>query len=393
MALDTRTLTNSGSPLYNPGGVVVSSGTIKFTLVDKNNDPVDVWDATTFERIAGPVNASIDSNGEFSVDLWPNSRGNHTTYYLCEIVGSNDFEKFKGQIPDGDTDLQWIDFYAGGETLEGNDVDLLSIHQGLVNAHGRSITASVTYTVGSGGDYATLNAALADLSYKRPIYSTAGVGVTLNILSGTTISEQILARNVDLSWITITSVDATVTVTRSALTEKFALSGTPAYYPFIGGANAKLPKISTYFIFDSSGTSTTKVALYVDGPGSSIVIDENCGVSGESSQLSLGLYAINGANVSAAGGIIKDFITANITAASNSRVTASSATLTGATSYGVRALSGAYLYIFGSNCQKGASPDLGDIVVTSGGIISAAFSTGGVSQTANTITSEGIIFK
>jgi len=130
------------------------------------------------------------------------------------------------------------------------------------------VNSSVTYTVGATGDYATIQAALDDLSAKYPVnQSTAdGVGihdpfVTLELQSGFVMAEQVSVTYKDLGWIHLTSVDATVSITRSALTE--ALDGGwvyPAFYAY----KATLPTISVQFVMDSSGSATERNGFFLN---------------------------------------------------------------------------------------------------------------------------------
>jgi hypothetical protein len=105
----------------------------------------------------------------------------------------------------------------------------------------RAMTTNITVTVGSGGDFSTINDAINYLvnNFLPPCYRTSSgtPRATIRILSGTTIAEKIVVDGIDLSWITIESVDNTVTVNGNAI------QGT-----FIEGLNgARLPKINVYF--------------------------------------------------------------------------------------------------------------------------------------------------
>lgn len=112
------------------------------------------------------------------------------------------------------------------------------------------IDADETVTVGSGGDYATINAALEALSRDYPSYVNSGRTVTVNLLTGFTMAEQVILSGVDLSWITLTSDDATVTIDRSALSE--STYGTRPAFAAVDGAS--LPAIGVLFNMDTSGT-------------------------------------------------------------------------------------------------------------------------------------------
>ena len=46
------------------------------------------------------------------------------------------------------------------------------------------VQSDITVTVGTGGDYPTINAALEYLSKLQPVYASAGITATINLLSG-----------------------------------------------------------------------------------------------------------------------------------------------------------------------------------------------------------------
>lgn len=94
MALTTITLSNSGSPLHRPDGTVLAGADITFTLVNQSRHPVDAWDNADHSRVGGSISTKTDENGEFSVNLWPNDRGDRQTFYLCEI----EFDQILGQV-------------------------------------------------------------------------------------------------------------------------------------------------------------------------------------------------------------------------------------------------------------------------------------------------------
>ena len=92
---------------------------------------------------------------------------------------------------------------------------------GLLDDKSSLRSANMTVTVGAGGDYPTINAALEYLSKLQPVYDFAGITATINLLTGFTMAEQVLVRGLDLGWITITGVDAETTITNTALTTDF----------------------------------------------------------------------------------------------------------------------------------------------------------------------------
>ncbi|MFZ2544562.1 MAG: hypothetical protein WAW80_01155 [Candidatus Saccharimonadales bacterium] len=142
-------------------------------------------------------------------------------------------------------------------------------------------TISKTITVGVGGDYATLNAALAEASRYSREYLSKGLALIIRQLTGFVMAEQVFVVQQDLSFVTITSDDAEVTITRSALTEGNGGSTnnwrTGTFPAFCGMRGAKLPFIKTLYSMDSSGDGTGTVGVYVF-ENSQAVISRNCGV-------------------------------------------------------------------------------------------------------------------
>lgn len=203
----------------------------------------------------------------------------------------------------------------------------------------RKLTSNLTVTVGSGGDFPTINAALAHVvSTYYPVYlSTAVVPrVTIQLLSGFVMNEQVLIGPLDLSWITITGVDAETVINRSALTTYWG-----GGYPAFGAANGGfLPIIGQLFNMDTSGTASNRHGIVAYSNSRAIVF--------------------NGCGVKNAGSI-------GIIATCSSTINAEGANASGAGSIG--------------------------IYVASGSTINAKGATGTLNQTKNTLTANGIIFQ
>ena len=126
--------------------------------------------------------------------------------------------------------------------------------------------AALEVTVGAGGDFATIGAALSYLSDRRQAYVPGGASVTARLLAGFVMLEQVLVSSVDLSWVTIVSQDPEVTIRRSALVT--ALSEGAAAYPAFGAqAGGALPRIGCLFTMDGTGAGASRHA-YVTRPGS-----------------------------------------------------------------------------------------------------------------------------
>lgn len=107
-----------------------------------------------------------------------------------------------------------------------------------------------TVTVGAGGDFSTISAAIASLSRKHAAFVNGGFVATISLLSGFTLTEQLVFQGVDLGWITITSVDAEVPVPSENIP-----SGQGAFYAV---GLATIPKIGCFFryVTDNDGRAT-----------------------------------------------------------------------------------------------------------------------------------------
>jgi hypothetical protein len=291
------------------------------------------------------------------------------------------------RINEDGTGIDVLAVSDSGQATEVTDycdtADLEELHaaapSGLVKKRG----ADITVTVGSGGDYSTINDALAALSAYYPLYVSGGFTAEISLLSGFVMAEQVLVSGIDLSWITITSVDAEVTITRSALTTVFYTR-----YPVFGVCRGRLPVIGALFSMDTSGTATDRDGVFLT-EGSVAVISTGCGVK-NAGGTGLNCYKVSraladGANFSGGEHCIA--------CSRGSHVTAREAVLTGGTTRGIYANEGGYIVAMFANCQRGASPVDTDIVVGNGSTIVAISATGGLSQTANTVAAAGIIYR
>jgi hypothetical protein len=275
-----------------------------------------------------------------------------------------------------------------------------------------TVTAPIAVTVGSGGNYATINAALAALSNRAPAYVSGGISATITLLAGFVMAEQVIVTGVNLGWITLLAQDAEVTINRSALTTVPA--GETARYPAFGAYDGGyLPIIGCQFVMNTSGSSAGRDGIRLNGGGSGARILSGCGVRNAGG---CGLRATRGAAAVAISanfsGALEDGIVANtsslvdaeavnvsnaggtcIVANSCGQVNAPNCVATGGGVNGVRAATGASINVFDGNARRGGANDPTDIAVQNGGIVSALNCIGGPSQTANTVTSSGIIFK
>jgi len=241
-------------------------------------------------------------------------------------------------------------------------------------------SADITVTVGSGGDYSTINDALAALSAYYPLYVSGGFTAEISLLTGFEMAEQVLVSGIDLSWITITAVDASTTITRSALTVSFG--GT---YPAFGVIGGRLPIIGALFSMDTSGTATDRNFITARD-GSFVKVSASCGCqyAGENGIV---LYDASGAMLAGA-----DFshATGNGIYAHACVVQANGAIVSYAGNSGVLS---AYTSSVDATNANGENASRYGFRVATGGHINAGGVTGTLSQAANTLTASGIIYK
>lgn len=140
-----------------------------------------------------------------------------------------------------------------------------------------------TISVGSDGDYSTLNDAIDAVGKIRPLNEST---LTINQLSGFVASEQLFFANQDYSWIRITSDDATVTVDRSALTDGDPDSTFSVISFLLAYDGATAPLIACHWDVDSSGTNPTNSRCVRARHGSMIFMEPNSGkLSGQVDRL------------------------------------------------------------------------------------------------------------
>lgn len=119
---------------------------------------------------------------------------------------------------------------------------------------------SFTVTVGAGGDFPSISAALTSLTENVVAlrYKRSGISVTVRLLSGFVLQEQIVCRNgLDLSWITLTSDDAVVDIDASSInTRMYSAVDEGAGHPFAFYAfrNSALPKFQVLFQYATRQT-------------------------------------------------------------------------------------------------------------------------------------------
>jgi len=138
---------------------------------------------------------------------------------------------------------------------------------------------ALNVTVGAAGDFATINEALIWMGSRRRTFGPDATA-SISLLSGFVMAEQVFALDgMDLGWITISSVDASVAVDHTAITEY--IDTEDGIQPLFGAShNSVLPIIDVKFVYDSNTTSKEGVAVLFGSkvlflPGAGVVKARN----------------------------------------------------------------------------------------------------------------------
>ena len=154
MPLVTRLITNVGSPILAPDGSALAGITISFRLTDLAGNPASPFDTLSAERITGVVNVMTDSTGVFSVNLWPNDRGDVATQYICS-TDSASILPFTTQLASGGTTVTWLQFKTAGTSLLFSGVPAYlngatALMNTTVTASNSAVTAAATAVTQAG---------------------------------------------------------------------------------------------------------------------------------------------------------------------------------------------------------------------------------------------------
>jgi len=244
----------------------------------------------------------------------------------------------------------------------------------------------IELTVGSVGDFTSFVEACEEISRYRAGFRNNLFSAKVTLLTGFELTEQLIVRGVDLSWVEVHTVDPVVPIIRSTLTTQVD-SSYPAFSAIVGGA---LPTfINALFQMDGSGAATGRHGCYLRRAGAPSVWTSGGGVrnaGGNGLDVSFSSMLVNGCDFSGAGGD-------GLLCQTNANIAAGGTDLSGAGGNGARVRVASTATLRDANCRKGASDSSSDIVVDSGAIITAFGSIGGTNIAANTLTSNGIIFK
>ena len=271
-----------------------------------------------------------------------------------------------------------------------------------INSKIMMLTDNITKTVGAGGDFTTLNLAI---SWCKKIFPN-GYKVTLQLMTGFIMAEQILLENVNLGFITISSVDSEVIVNKSNISIGVViLDGYSETYPIFYGLNSELPIINSIFNMNGTVTDSNMVGLGVNN--CRCIINKTKGFKNISGR---GILALN-SDIIADGFIISSY--SKTIDSYGSKIRASSSSLTTLSNLNITAASSSILNIrnssiYGGSVYKIASQsnsnvcavsltNVGEAVKVSvyeGSILSIGNTANvSLSQTANTTTANGIIFQ
>ena len=239
---------------------------------------------------------------------------------------------------------------------------------------GFSFTSDFEVTVGSGGHYASINAALDAITKGAP--SGQGIEVTIRLLTGFVMQEQIFVRARDLSWITIVADDAEVTIDRDYITVE-GPTGSNRYPAFLFHERATGPKIGALFVMNPAQEWTNRYGLRVWN--SEAFVMPGCGVKGPGSADAdcRSLEAARNSHINGyqsiwddAGNIgcrVSNNSTANLRessaknsngvgyAISNSLVNLTGVDASGCASHGIDAQNGSSIGATGANCSGSAN--------------------------------------
>ena len=259
------------------------------------------------------------------------------------LVGSKDlFNTIKDKGFEG----SYEDFLIEMKGPDGNSIvatDMLKLE------------SSIEVTVGTGGDYPTINAALEFLSKNYyPVYKLHGITATIRVLTGFVMQEQVFVRGINLSWITIVSDDESILVDNTSLVMDFSSSdygivAMPLFGISKGGCG---PRINSKFTFDVLKPTGNKHGLMTIGAGSSAEILSGKGFIGAGN---CGIYAELGSTILANGAVFNASRVSGVFAANNSSIISNNANVSDCGENGIYALNGSTITASSANANNAGS--------------------------------------
>lgn len=391
--LDNPIVVNENNRLIIPSGAIcISEGTATANilmqmslndLIDVNISSVDdgeliVYDSTT----ANWTNQTLTEAGIAS------AIHNHDNYQEKDILTT------KGDLYIRDINgITRLPVGNDGEVLTADSTQLTGVIWTSSSAGGagkQPLSNDITVTVGTGGNYSTINAALNYLvTNYYPTYLSTGTvpKATIQLLTGFAMEEQVLVEGLNLSWITITGVDAETVIVRSALVKEFGMG-----FPAFGVINGFLPIIKQLFNMDTSGTPSFQGGIMAMMNSNVSIISEPGLSTGIKNSTQYGLFAGMGSNIVAPHAEVSGVIDKGVWAMDSSRIVVSYANivLSDAES-GIFAENGSF--INANNATVDVPVSATGIVVLNGSIIAAGYMPYTTfSQDEDTLTHNGIIF-
>jgi hypothetical protein len=276
--------------------------------------------------------------------------------------------------------------------------------EALIAETRRQLTESLEVTVGTGGDFATLGAALNFFGSYFPAFTDASdppiVG-RISILSGTTISEQITLDSPSLGWVYIDSEDSVVPVDPAGLGIAVGRISTSTpmqgFHPFIYVRGGVGPSVEARFVLQAgtippdmsfNGGDYTLLSFGVWATGIVGVYD-----GGGFGGFHVGARPAGGGYVDGVGANFDDNLTFGIEATNQARFRGLSTTARRCGTAGiiVSAFSTALLGISGDYRKTNDVSDPTDIQAITGSTINLGSNviSGGYSQVANRLSPSG----
>lgn len=259
-------------------------------------------------------------------------------------------------------------------------------------------TESITFSVGLGEDFDTINKGLEFLTKSQHQYKQSGLDIVLQLSAGFVMEEQVIVEQIDLSWITISSVDAETTIDPAAIT----VGTIPA--AFMANSYGTLPVISSLF---SYGVANSKYGCYCSGRGSVQFTNgagiKDAGAAGlyldEFSNGDIGQTIFSGAGTYGAwfrrgswgnlrGAVLDNALITGLYLQEGAIANANDVSAKNCTSYGIHVLEGSYSNSHGSDFSGAGTFG---ILVQNTGVVEASSVTGTLSQAANVWTASGWI--
>jgi|LSQX01.2.fsa_nt_gb hypothetical protein len=316
----------------------------------------------------------------------------HTVTESLGEVQVNGFAKWQS-IPDGwpkdaivaHEGMVWKSLQDDATQAPGES----STHWGL--AYRIPLFDNKTITVGSSGDFSTISDAIAYAL--RSFYPVNDGRLTVKLKTGFVVSEHVEIDGLNLGWVTIEGEDATTAITARGSV-------------FKGTNGAVMPVINQLFDMAPGEVVAMDIGIHLVNCSRAVIMPgagfKNCGT---------GLMAKNSSVATAESAIFSGCLSAGIEARSGSSIDAGQAICSGCR-YGISASYASMINAQGADCKSAISFGIvagggstvnangadcsgfgTGIKVLEGGVINAYSVTGSLSETENTLTPNGIIFK